>query len=62
MQAESRRRAGSEVPLEGGHYAISSGRRWRTIIYPQLSEFIIEHDRTPRDVGKEDQRPSPATL
>ncbi|WP_414451323.1 polyhydroxyalkanoate depolymerase [Burkholderia sp. 22PA0099] len=26
-----------------GHYGIFSGRRWRTIIYPQLREFIREH-------------------
>ncbi|KAG0192031.1 hypothetical protein DFQ28_010416 [Apophysomyces sp. BC1034] len=28
-----------------GHYGIFSGRRWRTIIYPQIREFIYEHDR-----------------
>ncbi|MEJ2769140.1 polyhydroxyalkanoate depolymerase [Mycetohabitans sp. B46] len=27
-----------------GHYGIFSGRRWRTIIYPQIREFIHEHD------------------
>ncbi len=26
-----------------GHYGIFSGRRWRTIIYPQLRDFIREH-------------------
>ncbi|MEM5439012.1 polyhydroxyalkanoate depolymerase [Paraburkholderia diazotrophica] len=26
-----------------GHYGIFSGRRWRTIIYPQLRDFILEH-------------------
>jgi poly(3-hydroxybutyrate) depolymerase len=30
-----------------GHYGIFSGRRWRTIIYPQIREFIYEHDREP---------------
>ena len=28
-----------------GHYGIFSGRRWRTIIYPQLRDFILAHDR-----------------
>ncbi|KVE29691.1 esterase [Burkholderia singularis] len=27
-----------------GHYGIFSGRRWRTIIYPQLRDFIREHN------------------
>jgi poly(3-hydroxybutyrate) depolymerase len=39
-----------------GHYGIFSGRRWRTIIYPQLREFIAEHDQAPRNVGKDDRR------
>nr|WP_153077177.1 polyhydroxyalkanoate depolymerase [Paraburkholderia bonniea] len=26
-----------------GHYGIFSGRRWRTVIYPQLRDFILEH-------------------
>jgi poly(3-hydroxybutyrate) depolymerase len=30
-----------------GHYGIFSGRRWRTIIYPQLREFIREHAPDP---------------
>ncbi|RQH08525.1 polyhydroxyalkanoate depolymerase [Paraburkholderia dinghuensis] len=29
-----------------GHYGIFSGRRWRTIIYPQLREFIRQHQQT----------------
>ncbi len=29
-----------------GHYGIFSGRRWRTIIYPQLREFIRQHQKT----------------
>jgi poly(3-hydroxybutyrate) depolymerase len=33
-----------------GHYGIFSGRRWRYIIYPQLREFIAEHDRVPKRV------------
>ncbi len=31
-----------------GHYGIFSGRRWRTIIYPQLRDFILEHSKAPR--------------
>jgi poly(3-hydroxybutyrate) depolymerase len=26
-----------------GHYGIFSGRRWRNIIYPQIRDFINEH-------------------
>jgi poly(3-hydroxybutyrate) depolymerase len=29
-----------------GHYGIFSGRRWRTIIYPQLRDFIRQHEKT----------------
>jgi poly(3-hydroxybutyrate) depolymerase len=29
-----------------GHYGIFSGRRWRTIIYPQLRDFILEHNKS----------------
>ncbi|HEY2022007.1 polyhydroxyalkanoate depolymerase [Paraburkholderia sp.] len=31
-----------------GHYGIFSGRRWRTIIYPQLRDFILEHNKPER--------------
>lgn len=31
-----------------GHYGIFSGRRWRTIIYPQLRDFIREHAPEPK--------------
>ncbi|HXZ09663.1 MAG TPA: polyhydroxyalkanoate depolymerase, partial [Paraburkholderia sp.] len=33
-----------------GHYGIFSGRRWRTIIYPQLRDFILEYNKAPRAV------------
>jgi hypothetical protein len=36
-----------------GHYGIFSGRRWRTVIYPQLRDFIAEHDRVPRREAEE---------
>jgi len=39
-----------------GHYGIFSGRRWRTIIYPQLREFIVKHHSAPGSVCKEDRR------
>ncbi|RQU50998.1 polyhydroxyalkanoate depolymerase [Burkholderia cenocepacia] len=32
-----------------GHYGIFSGRRWRTIIYPQLRDFIREHAPEPKN-------------
>ena len=31
-----------------GHYGIFSGRRWRTIIYPQLRDFIRQHNDAKR--------------
>jgi poly(3-hydroxybutyrate) depolymerase len=41
-----------------GHYGIFSGRRWRTIIYPQLRDFIREHSPEPK--GGDTQTPSDA--
>jgi len=35
-----------EVP-GAGHYGIFSGRRWRDIVYPQMRQFILDHDATP---------------
>ncbi|GAB2751366.1 polyhydroxyalkanoate depolymerase [Melaminivora jejuensis] len=29
-----------------GHYGIFSGRRWREIVYPQVRDFILAHNRT----------------
>ena len=35
------RREGDHMEVEGaGHYGIFSGRRWRTVVYPQLKAFI----------------------
>jgi poly(3-hydroxybutyrate) depolymerase len=31
-----------------GHYGIFSGRRWREIVYPQVRDFIAQHDEGPR--------------
>jgi poly(3-hydroxybutyrate) depolymerase len=37
---------GQAVHLEvegAGHYGIFSGRRWRTVVYPQVKAFIAQH-------------------
>jgi poly(3-hydroxybutyrate) depolymerase len=34
---------------KAGHYGIFSGRRWRTMVYPQLREFILTHDKAPKN-------------
>ena len=31
-----------------GHYGIFSGRRWRDSVYPQVRDFILQHDEGPR--------------
>ena len=31
-----------------GHYGIFSGRRWRDIVYPQVRDFIKQHDGGPQ--------------
>ena len=42
-----------------GHYGIFSGRRWRTIIYPQLRDFIREYQN---EKQKNDQQQATDTL
>jgi poly(3-hydroxybutyrate) depolymerase len=37
-----------------GHYGIFSGRRWRTIVYPQLRDFILKHNQAPRQIARRD--------
>ena len=33
------------IEVEGaGHYGIFSGRRWREIVYPQVRDFILQHN------------------
>ena len=27
-----------------GHYGIFSGRRWREVVYPEVREFIAQHE------------------
>ncbi|QTD46900.1 polyhydroxyalkanoate depolymerase [Ottowia testudinis] len=37
------RREGDHLEVKGaGHYGIFSGRRWRTVVYPQVKSFIAE--------------------
>ena len=31
-----------------GHYGIFSGRRWRESVYPQVRDFILQHNHGPR--------------
>ena len=30
-----------------GHYGIFSGRRWREVVYPQVRDFILQHNEQP---------------
>jgi poly(3-hydroxybutyrate) depolymerase len=39
-----------------GHYGIFSGRRWRDVVYPQVRDFILQHN----DTGSAGTRKSPA--
>ena len=37
------RREGDHLEVKGaGHYGIFSGRRWRTVVYPQVKAFIAD--------------------
>jgi poly(3-hydroxybutyrate) depolymerase len=42
-----------------GHYGIFSGRRWRDTVYPQVREFILQHNDGPR-VAVNGNKRSPA--
>ena len=38
------RRDGDHLEVKGaGHYGIFSGRRWRTVVYPQVKAFIADY-------------------
>ena len=38
------RRQGDHLEVKGaGHYGIFSGRRWRTVVYPQVKAFIADY-------------------
>ena len=45
------RREGDHLEVKGaGHYGIFSGRRWRTVVYPQVKGFIAEfHAKAARE-------------
>ena len=46
---------GQKIHLEAkgaGHYGIFSGRRWRDIVYPAVTTFILEHNKPPAVTGK----------
>jgi len=46
--------ADQRVHLEvkgAGHYGIFSGRRWREVVYPQVRDFILAHQRPQADKG-----------
>jgi poly(3-hydroxybutyrate) depolymerase len=40
-----------EVP-GAGHYGIFSGRRWRDVVYPAVTEFILKHQNKVGEVAK----------
>ena len=66
--------AGQKTHLEAkgaGHYGIFSGRRWRDIVYPAVTAFILGHNQPPtgagqkaavKKVSKPAQKTSAATL
>ncbi len=35
-----------------GHYGIFSGKRWRTMVYPVLKDFILSHNHSTEQSGK----------
>ncbi|RYY59234.1 MAG: polyhydroxyalkanoate depolymerase, partial [Comamonadaceae bacterium] len=35
-----------------GHYGIFSGRRWREVVYPQVRDFILQHNETGPAAGR----------
>ena len=47
--------AGQKTHLEAkgaGHYGIFSGRRWRDIVYPAVTAFILDHHKPLAQAGK----------
>ena len=45
-----------------GHYGIFSGKRWRTMVYPVLKDFILANNRVEDKSGKVKSAPSQQTL
>jgi poly(3-hydroxybutyrate) depolymerase len=43
-----------------GHYGIFSGRRWRTVVYPRVKDFIAAH--TSHDIHEEDVSKTQAAI
>ena len=35
-----------------GHYGIFSGRRWRDVVYPAVTDFILAHNSPPAQAGQ----------
>ena len=35
-----------------GHYGIFSGRRWRDVVYPAVTDFILAHNSPPAQAGE----------
>ena len=47
------RRDGDHLEVKGaGHYGIFSGRRWRTVVYPQVKAFIAEYHAKAAERGE----------
>ena len=47
--------AGQKTHLEAkgaGHYGIFSGRRWRDVVYPAVTTFILEHNKPLAQIEK----------
>jgi poly(3-hydroxybutyrate) depolymerase len=44
-----------------GHYGIFSGRRWRDSVYPQVRDFILQHNEGPRLALRPAQRSAVVT-
>jgi poly(3-hydroxybutyrate) depolymerase len=43
----------TRVTMQGvGHYGIFSGRRWRTLVYPQVRDFIAANTPAAAGTGK----------
>lgn len=54
------RREGDHIEVKGaGHYGIFSGRRWRTVVYPQVKAFIAEYQAKAAARGEITNNPPP---
>ena len=49
------------LEVEGaGHYGIFSGRRWRDMVFPKVTEFILSHQPAPKAAALPAATPAPA--